>query len=126
MTFQLEESDRQMILLGLSELAVARPGFAYAIGLVAAKLHGQAMVAEFSKYSPLRERLAGNTALVKRHDRQLRELHSRHNKRQIRLAKVLSLLAECTRVAKLPDALAVRIDTELYRAAKSSIRQAPH
>lgn len=45
----VEEGDRQMILLALAKLWAERPGWEYAIGLLADKLRGRQMLEEFHK-----------------------------------------------------------------------------
>lgn len=40
MTFDIEESDRQLLLLSLGLCALLRPGFNYACGNIAEKLDG--------------------------------------------------------------------------------------
>jgi hypothetical protein len=45
----LDEGDRQMVLLALANLALLRPGFDFAIGLIAEKLDGKEMCEEFKR-----------------------------------------------------------------------------
>lgn len=61
MNFELEESDRQMLLLSLALCARLRPGWDYAAGEIAKKLGGEQMFTDFKKYNdnvePQRSRL---------------------------------------------------------------------
>lgn len=45
----LDESDRQMLLLALGNLALLRPGFDFACGLIAEKLDGKEMYEKFKE-----------------------------------------------------------------------------
>ena len=49
MNIDLEEGDRQMILLAIAELALSRPGWDYALGEIAEQLQGEEMFAEFKR-----------------------------------------------------------------------------
>jgi len=51
MNFDIEESDRQMILLALAILALQRPGWLYATGLVAEKFSGKEMFDQFREFN---------------------------------------------------------------------------
>jgi|ERR1039458_5651319 hypothetical protein len=46
---EVEEGDRQMLLLALAELALSRPGFDCAIGQIADRFQGREMFAEFKR-----------------------------------------------------------------------------
>ncbi len=46
-TMQIDEGERQMILLAISELALSRPGWNWALGELADKLYGRDMFEEF-------------------------------------------------------------------------------
>lgn len=43
----VDEGEQQMILLALAELALTRPGFEYAIGVIAEKLNGKEILESF-------------------------------------------------------------------------------
>jgi hypothetical protein len=45
----ITEADRQMIMLGLSRLAMERPGWNFCIGEIAKKFDGEAMLLEFKR-----------------------------------------------------------------------------
>lgn len=51
MNVELEEEDRQFLLLGLALTARLRPGFDYAAGEIAKKLGGEQMFTDFKKYN---------------------------------------------------------------------------
>lgn len=46
-----DESDRQMVLLALAELALRRPGWGWTIGRLADRLEGRAMLEQFKTTS---------------------------------------------------------------------------
>jgi hypothetical protein len=48
-TYIFEEGDRQILLLALAELALSRPGWQYAIGLIVERLHGEEMYINFKR-----------------------------------------------------------------------------
>jgi hypothetical protein len=48
---EFEEEERQLVLLALAELALTRPGFDYALNLIARKLGGVAMYESFKQTS---------------------------------------------------------------------------
>jgi hypothetical protein len=52
----LEETDRQLTLLALAELALSRPGFDEALSLIAELLAGQEMFEEFKRINADRVR----------------------------------------------------------------------
>ncbi len=52
MTFDIDESDRQMLLLSLGLCVLLRPGFDYACGEIAEKLGGRAMFEDFKRFNP--------------------------------------------------------------------------
>ncbi len=52
MTVEIDESQRQLILLALAKLSLARPGFAHALRETAKQLEGEAMFDEFVKHGP--------------------------------------------------------------------------
>jgi hypothetical protein len=47
--FNLEEGQRQMVLLAIAELALSRPGWDYALGEIAKQFRGEEMFAEFKR-----------------------------------------------------------------------------
>jgi hypothetical protein len=49
MTIEIEEEDRQTILLALAEVALSRPGWNDVLGEIAAKFGGLDMFAEFKR-----------------------------------------------------------------------------
>lgn len=55
MTCEIEESERQMILLALAILSLRRPGWHYAAGGAAEKLNGREMFEKFRSYNPQEE-----------------------------------------------------------------------
>lgn len=57
MIFEFEEGDRQMILLGIAELALSRPGWDDALGEIAKQLGGEKMFAEFKRLNADRVRI---------------------------------------------------------------------
>jgi hypothetical protein len=44
-----EEGDRQLVLLAIAELSLSRPGWDYALGLIADQLQGREMYDEFKR-----------------------------------------------------------------------------
>lgn len=50
MKIEIEESDRQLTLMALSELALSKPGFDDALGRIAENLGGKEMFEGFKKY----------------------------------------------------------------------------
>lgn len=116
---QIDPGDWQMILLALSELSVSRPGWNYAIGLVADKLHGRETLAEFNKYSPLRERLAPYDNLCKQRLRELRELYFRLRRQRMRSAKCWAMLRAIAREQEVPDCIRNRVNTLLNHAKET-------
>lgn len=50
-TFEIEEEERQMVLLAIAILAIVRPGFAWALGEVAEKLQGRPMFEAFKQFN---------------------------------------------------------------------------
>ena len=49
MTIELEESDRQMVLLSLALCSLLRPGFRHACELIAGKCGGELLFTEFRR-----------------------------------------------------------------------------
>ncbi len=49
MTIDLEEGNRQMILLAIAELALSRPGWDWTLGELAKQLDGEQMFTEFKR-----------------------------------------------------------------------------
>jgi hypothetical protein len=49
MKFEIEEGQRQMILLAIAELALSRPGFDHMLGEIAKQFSGEEMFAEFKR-----------------------------------------------------------------------------
>ena len=49
MNFEIEEEQRQMVLLAIAELALSRPGWDWTLGELAKLLHGEEMFAEFKR-----------------------------------------------------------------------------
>lgn len=50
---EIEECDRQLLLLGLALMAIQRPGFKYAAQEAAKKLLGEQMFLDFIKYNTM-------------------------------------------------------------------------
>lgn len=48
---ELDEGERQMIILALAILSVMRPGYGFSIDEIAAKFHGEPMLREFQKFN---------------------------------------------------------------------------
>lgn len=51
MTVEIEEEDRQMIILALAVLSVMRPGYAPMIDGLSSKFAGEVMLREFQKFN---------------------------------------------------------------------------
>lgn len=51
MTIEIDEDERQMIVLALAVLSVMRPGYGFNIEGIAGKFHGQPMLQEFQKFN---------------------------------------------------------------------------
>ncbi len=49
MTIEIDEGDRQMMLLAIAELALSRPGWDWTLGRLAELLHGRSMFDEFKR-----------------------------------------------------------------------------
>jgi hypothetical protein len=49
MTFDVDESQRQMILLAIARLAVERPGWDWTLGELAQQLKGRALFEDFKQ-----------------------------------------------------------------------------
>ena len=49
MTFELEEEDRQAVLLAIAELALSRPGWDDMLRRIARKFSGEAMFEQFKR-----------------------------------------------------------------------------
>lgn len=49
LTFTINESERQAMLLALAELALSRPGWDFMLRLLAEKLHGAEMFEDFKR-----------------------------------------------------------------------------
>ena len=47
MLYELDEGQRQMVLLALAELELERSGWSFAIGEIAEQLHGREMLEDF-------------------------------------------------------------------------------
>lgn len=64
MKIEIEEGERQMILLALAELALERPGWDWTIGETAEKFGGREMLAEFKRCNA--DRIEGVVARVRK------------------------------------------------------------
>lgn len=70
LTYNIEEGQRQMILLAIAELALSRPGWDWTLGELAKVFSGEAMFVEFKRVNADRVQLERGplTPLVAQHD----------------------------------------------------------